>query len=703
MAVWRVNEIRVNEIIVRGLMFAFLSSILSTGHGDSPSAPSEAYQAALARAVRGSAESVLGSVVTVEVVGAGDASVGEVRVDAPTCGVVVDAAGYILASSMVEKGASASRLVLLPDGTRHAASVVARDERRDLTLLKIDPPEPLEAIGLPEELDVRIGQTVVAVGRYGSDSSPMVSTGVLSGVGRLDGIALQTDARVSPSFYGGPLVDLRGNVIGILVPAVAEGGAADATSWYDSGIAFAIPADVVAKKLDRLKRGEEIRRGLIGIVARSNDPYEDDTTIAAVRVRSPAGESGLEPGDRVTEVAGIAVRRHQEIKQVLGPYDAGETIEISYERDGEVRTASVTLADTIPPLEPQRIGVVVADVARGEATRDGAAESDGAEQDGAGGGGAGERGSAVVVRGVLPGSPADGRLLPGDVITGVGDSKVAETRSLRRLMVTAEPGEPLEFRVLRGESAETGSIDATVSIDETVSIEPADVGSSARTDYPERWDEGDAGNWSIEKLTLPDAANEAAVLRPTAGWLEGQRDLEPGSRLGLLVLLQNPGESAPRETLEKWLETAAAAGVVVCAVAPEDNARWQAKEIEVVSRMTSLLIKQMPIESSAVALASGGAIASQAAEAADSMAVAVGIRESRTFAGVAVSDKTQPPPIRIRENEPSAALQIMLPIGTGDELPGWGRALEQRGYPIVRGGGVTRDVLARWTRLLQAI
>ncbi len=686
---------RVNEIVVRGLMSALLSAIPSIGFGDSPSAPGDAYQTALTRAVRGAAESVLGSVVTVEVVGAGDASVGEVRVDAPTCGVVVDAEGYILASSMVEESASASRLVLLPDGTRHAASVVSRDERRDLTLLKIDPPEPLEAIGLPEELDVRIGQTVVAVGRYGSDSSPMVSTGVLSGTGRLDGIALQTDARVSPSFYGGPLVDLRGNVIGILVPAVAEGGASDATSWYDSGIAFAIPADVVAKKLERLKRGEEIRRGLIGMVGRSNDPYEDDTTIAAVRVRSPAEESGLEPGDRVTEVAGIAVRRHQEIKQVLGPYDAGETIEISYERDGESRTASVTLADEIPPLEPQRIGVVIADVARGEAMRDGAsAEGSGDEQEGDGVDGDGDEGdrvSAVVVRGVLPGSPADGRLSPGDVIIGVGDTAVTETRSLRRLMVTAEPGEPLEFRVRRGESTES------------VSIEPADVASSVRADYPKLWDEGDAGNWSIEKLTLPDAANEAAVLRPKAGWLEGQPELEPGSRLGLLVLLQNPGDSAPRETLEKWLETAAAAGVVVCAVAPEDNGRWQAKEIDVVSRMTSLLVKQMPIESSAVALASGGAIASEAAEASDSMAIAVGIRESRTFAGVAVSDKARPPAIRIGENEPSAALQLLLPIGPADELPGWGRALEQRGYPIVRGGGVTRDVLVRWTRRLQAI
>lgn len=296
-----------------------------------------------------------------------------------------------------------------------------------------------------------------------------------------------------------------------------------------------------------------------------------------------------------------------------------------------------------------------------------------------------------MVRGVLPDSPADGRLFPGDVIRRVGETVVREPRSLRRLMVTAEPGKPLAFRVLRD-----GSV-------ESVSIEPAGVASSVRTGYPELWGEGDAGNWSIETLTLPDAANRAAVLRPTAEWLEEEAEIEPGSRLGLLVLLLNPGQAAPRETLGKWVETAAEAGVVVCAVAPEENARWQAKEIDVVSRMTALLTKQLPIESSAVALAAGGAIASESAEAADAMALAVGISEPRTFAGVAVSDQTRPPAIRIRENEPSSALRIMLPIGPADELPGWGRALGQRGYPIVRGGGVTRDVLVRWTRRLQAI
>ncbi len=224
---------------------------------------------------------------------------GEVEQDAPTSGVVIDKSGFILASSIVVRRAAASILVVLPDGSRHAAKVIARDHHRDLVLLKIKTEKELFAIDLSAKVEMRIGQTTIAVGRYGSDASPMVSRGVLSAIERLDGIAIQTDARVSPTFYGGPLIDLYGNVLGILIPAVAEGGAEDATSWYDSGIAFAIPADVIARKIDRLKAGEDVKKGLIGIVAKSQDPYKDVTEIAAVRTRSPAEAAGIKAGDKV--------------------------------------------------------------------------------------------------------------------------------------------------------------------------------------------------------------------------------------------------------------------------------------------------------------------------------------------------------------------------------------------------------------------
>ena len=224
-----------------------------------------AYRDAMADAVRAAASEVLPSVVTIEIVGVSGRGEGEgeVEQDAPTSGVVVDSSGFIIASSLAASRSAVSILLVLPDGTRQAAEVIARDHHRDLALLKITAPGDLIAIDFPPQLDLRIGRTTVAVGRYGRQGSPLVSSGVLSAIDRLDGIALQTDARVSPAFYGGPLVDLNGNVLGILIPAVAEGGAPDATSWYDSGVAFAVPTNIIQKKLERLKKGEDIKKGKV--------------------------------------------------------------------------------------------------------------------------------------------------------------------------------------------------------------------------------------------------------------------------------------------------------------------------------------------------------------------------------------------------------------------------------------------------------
>ena len=186
-------------------------------------------------------------------------------------------------------------------------------------MLSINPESPLVPLTLPDSVDTPIGSTVVAVGRYGLDRSPMVASGILSASGRLEGTMLQCDARVSPSFYGGPMIDLYGNPIGVLVPAVAPGGAPDDTSWYDSGIAFAVPTSVLKNKLPRLRDGEDIRKGLIGIVPKSKDPYNEDTELAAVRTRSPAEKAGIKPGDIVESIAGQPVRMFQQVKQALGP------------------------------------------------------------------------------------------------------------------------------------------------------------------------------------------------------------------------------------------------------------------------------------------------------------------------------------------------------------------------------------------------
>ncbi|MFK8115365.1 MAG: PDZ domain-containing protein, partial [Rubripirellula sp.] len=422
--------------------FFFLWIALS-GLLSQPAAADElAYRKAMAKAVRSAANRALPSVVTVEIIAAASGEKkGEVEQDAPTSGVVIDQDGHILASSIVVRRASASILVVLPNGVRQTAKVVARDHHRDLVLLKTKPSETLQAITFPKDLNLSIGATTVAVGRYGSDVSPLVSRGVLSASERLDGIALQTDARVSPSFYGGPLIDLYGNFLGVLIPAVAEGGAEDSTSWYDSGIAFAIPSDVIRVKLERLKAGTDIKKGLIGIVAKSKDMNEANTQIAAVRTRSPAEAAGIKAGDQVLEVSGTKVRRHQEIRQVLGRYDAGEVVALKLKRDEQEIDLEITLAESIPPLNPQRIGIVI----RQRDLDSEAGDSEDAKTE-------------VVVDAVLKGGPAAGKLQKGDVLTKIAKASVADAESLRRQMISAEPGKSITISYARDGKRDAGEL-----------------------------------------------------------------------------------------------------------------------------------------------------------------------------------------------------------------------------------------------------
>src|SRR5262249_21693362 len=148
---------------------------------------------------------------------------------------------------------------------RFVAKVIATDHSRMITLLKI------EATGLPvaeavPQGEIRIGQWAIALGRAldpASGHAPSVSVGVVSALNRIWGRCLQTDAKISPVNYGGPLVSLDGRVLGVLIPAnhMSEGETAG-FEWYDSGIGFAVPLTQIMSVLPQLKAGKDLKRGL---------------------------------------------------------------------------------------------------------------------------------------------------------------------------------------------------------------------------------------------------------------------------------------------------------------------------------------------------------------------------------------------------------------------------------------------------------
>ncbi len=213
-----------------------------------------------------------------------------------TTGLAVSADGYVISSAFNFIQQPSSILVTLPSGKRATAQIVARDRSRMLVLLKVASDEPL---AVPEPVpreEIVVGQWAIAVGRTFEQDQPNVSVGILSATSRIWGKAIQTDAKISPGNYGGPLIDIRGRVLGVLVPlSPQQQDEVAGAEWYDSGIGFAIPLVDVVRHLDKLKRGEELHPGLLGITLKGNDIYADPPDIATCQPKSPARKPACKP------------------------------------------------------------------------------------------------------------------------------------------------------------------------------------------------------------------------------------------------------------------------------------------------------------------------------------------------------------------------------------------------------------------------
>ena len=124
-----------------------------------------------------------------------------------------------------------------------------------------------------------------------------MTVGIVSAVGRMFGKALQTDADVSTANYGGPLVDIRGRVLGLIVPMSPQATSETAgMEWYDSGIGFAVPIAPLAERIEQMKKGEDQRAGLLGIGMQPSNPHTALAELSVVRPDSPAGRAGLKKG-----------------------------------------------------------------------------------------------------------------------------------------------------------------------------------------------------------------------------------------------------------------------------------------------------------------------------------------------------------------------------------------------------------------------
>jgi S1-C subfamily serine protease/predicted esterase len=372
----------------------------------------------------------------------------------PTSGLIVHADGYVISSAFNFANKPSAIHVSVPGHKeRYVAEVVANDQTRMLTLLKlIGVSGKLPVPEAAAKKDMRIGQTALAVGRTlagGADQMPSVSVGILSALDRIWGKALQTDAKVSPTNYGGPLIDLYGRVQGVLVPASPRSeGETAGFEWYDSGIGFAIPLEDVYHVLPRMLKGTKetpvnLKRGLLGVnMQPSQDPNDAPVTIASVSPGSAAEKRGLKAGDTIKEIDGKPVVSQPQLQHRLGPKYEGDVVALKIQRGKEeIKLDKVVLEGAIAAYAPAFLGILP--------LRD-------------------DPEPGVAVRYVYPQSPADkAGLKAGDRIMKVG-REMAPGRNVMQpiqgrdqlLSAVGEsiPGLELSFEVKRAEGKKTETL-----------------------------------------------------------------------------------------------------------------------------------------------------------------------------------------------------------------------------------------------------
>lgn len=278
-------------------------------------------------------------------------------------GFIVSNDGLIVTNNHVVVDPAARYSVLLNDGTIYTVDVLARDSDLDIAILKINQPieTKLTYLEFGDSADLKLGQTVVAIGNALAEFQNSVSVGVVSGLSRsivasdewgrseqLDQV-IQTDAAINPGNSGGPLLNLEGKVVGVNV----------ATSRGADNIGFALPVAVVKQAVDSVKEYGEIVRPYIGVryasvtarlVKTNNLPVDygalivrgQNETEVAVMPNSPAAKAGLVENDIILSVDGEEIR-DKDLVSVLRTKKVGQSVTLEVMSNGERKTVSVVL------------------------------------------------------------------------------------------------------------------------------------------------------------------------------------------------------------------------------------------------------------------------------------------------------------------------------------------------------------------------
>lgn len=378
-------------------------------------------------------------------------------------GFLISEDGYLLTNHHVVANAEEVR-VRLHDHRQFDAEVVGSDEQSDVAVLKIEA-DDLTVLRPGDASAVRPGQWAVAIGSpFGLEQS--VTAGIVSAVGRANRYSaqqqyvpfIQTDVAINRGNSGGPLLNTRGEVIGINSQIFSNSGG------YQ-GVSFAIPIDIAMNVAEQIKDTGSVQRGLIGvtvgavtreIMAGFDLPDTRGALVNGIQPGSPAEDAGIEVGDVIRSVDGTAIVRASDLPPIVGNMAPGTRVELEVFREGRTRNFTVTLASL-----DSATGASQAARPGGRGPAPGAAQSSNplglaaqdlteAQRRQAGL----PEGEGVRITAVDGQAARSAGIRPGDVISRVGRSVVGSAADLDRLLRNVQSGQTVMLLRHRGGATE---------------------------------------------------------------------------------------------------------------------------------------------------------------------------------------------------------------------------------------------------------
>merc|ERR1712146_253147 len=265
-------------------------------------------------------------------------------------GFIIDKSGYVITNNHVIDNAE-KIMVILYDDTSFEATVVGKDPKTDVALLKIDPKNTiLKAVKFGNSNDLRVGDWFMAIGNpFGFGGT--VTAGIVSARGRNIGGSyddyIQTDASINRGNSGGPLFDMKGNVVGINTAIFSQSGGS-------VGIGFAVSSNLAKQVSDQLRKYGRTKRGWLGVLIQQITKEIADSLglknthgalVSSATENGPANKAGIKTGDIILKFNGIKIKNMNELPKVVAGTPVGNSVKVEIWRNGKIKTLNVKLGE----------------------------------------------------------------------------------------------------------------------------------------------------------------------------------------------------------------------------------------------------------------------------------------------------------------------------------------------------------------------